>query len=135
LGGGGGGSRRVGAWRGRWAWPLTRGGGGCKPCVVQRCRVVRFGSWLLACWMLAGWSGAAEAKPPKRDPPLLFGGAVTKPKVKAPLDPRLPTGADLPASTPRPAVTASLCSFVRPVCVHATTAAARAVLPEALAAF
>jgi hypothetical protein len=84
--------------------------------------------------LLVGLSGSALAKPPKRDPPLLFGGAVTKPKVVAPLDPRLPTGAALPATEPRPSVTASLCSFTRPVCVHATEAAANAVLPEALSA-
>jgi hypothetical protein len=83
---------------------------------------------------LAGLSGSALAKPPKRDPPLLFGGPVTKPKLAAPLDPRLPTGAELPATEPRPAVTASLCSFTRPVCVHATEAAAGVLLPEALSA-
>ena len=113
---------------------MTTGGRGCKPCAVQRSSVARFGSWLLASWLLVAWGGSAEAKPPKRDPPLLFGGAVTKPKTKAPLDPRLPTGADLPATAPRPAVTASRCSFRRPVCVHATSVAAQPALPEALTA-
>src|SRR5690242_17637468 len=76
----------------------------------------------------------ASAKAPKRDPPLLFGGPVTKPVVKAPLDPRLPTGAALPATEPRPNVTASRCSFERPVCVHATENAAAPSLPAALSA-
>jgi hypothetical protein len=62
---------------------------------------------------------AGHAAPPKRDPPLLFGGAISKAKHKVPLDPRLPTGAEIPASGVRPNATASLCSFRRPVCVHA----------------
>lgn len=74
------------------------------------------------------------AKPPKRDPPLLFGGPVTKKVVKPPLDPRLPTGTELPPERARPSTTAGLCSFTRPVCVHATASDAEAQLPEALAA-
>lgn len=77
---------------------------------------------------------SARAAKPKRDPPLLFGGPVTKPKPKLPLDPRLPTGAELPATEPRPRVTASRCSFTRPVCVHATSPLAEAGLSEALSA-
>jgi hypothetical protein len=84
---------------------------------------------------LAVTSQGADAKPPKRDPPLLFGGPSNKPKLQAPLDPRLPTGAALPATLQRPTVTASRCSFVRPLCVHATTAATQALLPAALLAF
>lgn len=77
----------------------------------------------------------APAKPPKRDPPLLFGGPVTKVVTKAPLDPRLPTGPALPATRSRPSSAAGLCSFARPVCVHATTVAAETQLTDALRAF
>jgi hypothetical protein len=84
--------------------------------------------------LLAATSLPAFAKPPKRDPPLLFGGPVTKKVAKPPLDPRLPTGAELPPERTRPSATAALCSFSRPVCVHATSAAAEGQLPEALAA-
>mgnify|MGYP001555972865 CR=1 FL=1 len=83
---------------------------------------------------IATTSQPASAKPPKRDRPLLFGGPVTKVKVKAPLDPRLPTGDQLPTTEPRPPVTASLCSFTRPVCVHAVGAAQEAALPASLSA-
>jgi hypothetical protein len=85
--------------------------------------------------LVAAVSCPTFAKPPKRDPPLLFGGPVTKKVVKPPLDPRLPTGAELPSERPRPSTTGGLCSFTRPLCVHATVAAAEAQLPEALAAF
>jgi hypothetical protein len=85
----------------------------------------------LLCW---SFTGPAGAKPPKRDRPLLFGGPVTKSKVKLPLDPRLPTGADLPATEARPLTTASLCSFTRPVCVHAIGSALEAALPASLLA-
>jgi hypothetical protein len=61
---------------------------------------------------------ALHAAAPKRDPPLLFGGAISKAKQQVRLDPRLPTGAEMPASGVRPHATASLCSFRRPVCVH-----------------
>ena len=91
--------------------------------------------WLAASWLVAAAAGSAGAAPPKRDPPLLFGGAIKKPKVKVSLDPRLPTGAYLPATQPRPKVTASLCSFHRPLCVHAATGAGAAELPDALQAF
>jgi len=87
---------------------------------------------LLASLLVSVLCGSALAKPPKRDPPLLFGGPVAKPKLKAVLDPRLPTGAPLPATEPRPQVAASLCSFTRPVCVHATSGAASSSLLEAL---
>ncbi|MDF3070001.1 MAG: hypothetical protein K0R38_5602 [Polyangiaceae bacterium] len=76
----------------------------------------------------------ASGKPPKRDPPLLFGGPVTKVVTKAPLDPRLPTGPALAATPPRPLTTAARCSFTRPVCVHATSVAADGLLPAALSA-
>jgi len=65
---------------------------------------------------------------------LLFGGPVKRLKAKLALDPRLPTGTELPVTLPRPAVLASLCSFARPVCVHATSAAQQASLSEALLA-
>lgn len=74
------------------------------------------------------------AKPPKRDPPLLFGGPVTKAVPKPALDPRLPTGERLPATAARPRSVAARCSFVRPVCVHATSLAAEPTLAAALSA-
>jgi hypothetical protein len=88
----------------------------------------------LVCALLGSLTSDAHARPPKRDPPLLFGGPVTKLKVKVELDPKLPTGVALPATEPRPIVTASRCSFARPVCVHATAAALEASLPDALLA-
>jgi hypothetical protein len=98
-------------------------------------RLCRLGASLFASVFLSSLTWHASARPPKRDPPLLFGGPVTKLKAKLPLDPRLPTGADLPATQPRPPAVASLCSFSRPVCVHATSAAQQGALPEALLAF
>src|SRR3954452_10532738 len=94
----------------------------------------RLAATLFASVFLSSLAWHANARPPKRDPPLLFGGPVTKPKPKLPLDPRLPTGVELPATQPRPRVTASRCSFTRPVCVHATSPLAEAGLSEALAA-
>ena len=88
----------------------------------------------LICALLGSLTWDAQARPPKRDPPLLFGGPVTKAKVKVELDPRLPTGTALPVTEPRPSVTASRCSFTRPVCVHAAAAAFDASLPDALLA-
>jgi hypothetical protein len=76
----------------------------------------------------------ASAKPPKRDPPLLFGGPVTKATPKAPLDPRLPTGVPVPATVPRPISVAARCSYTRPVCVHAISVQEEALLPGALLA-
>lgn len=84
--------------------------------------------------MAYGLTAPAAAKPPKRDPPLLFGGPVNKPVVKAPLDPRLPTGPELPATQTRPLSIAALCSFERPVCVHALTLSAEPQLAGALVA-
>lgn len=88
--------------------------------------------------LMLGWcvaSAPVYAAPPKRDPPLLFGGPVSKAKVKLPLDPRLPTGAAIAALEPRPKSVASLCSFRRPVCVHATAHDQEASLPSVLGAF
>ncbi len=101
---------------------------------MRRIGVAKLGSLLLPSLLALGLCPPALAAKPKRDPPLLFGGPVTKPKLKLPLDPRLPTGAELPATEPRPRVTASRCSFARPVCVHATSAASHVALPEALLA-
>jgi len=95
--------------------------------------MARWSALAAALLVLAG-GATAGAKPPKRDPPLLFGGATKKVVAKAPLDPRLPTGAPLSATRVRPSVTSSRCSFSRPVCVHATAAAADPVVPEALTA-
>ena len=89
-------------------------------------RLCALGASLFACLLCSSWTVHAGAKPPKRDRPLLFGGPVTKLKMKLPLDPRLPTGADLPATEPRPPATASLCSLTRPVCVHALGSAQEA---------
>jgi hypothetical protein len=98
-------------------------------------RLERLGASLVASVLLTSLTWHAGAKPPKRDPPLLFGGPVTKLKAKLPIDPRLPTGEALPATQARPGVVASLCSFSRPVCVHAKSAAQRPLLSEALPAF
>src|SRR5215203_5243236 len=86
--------------------------------------------WLAAFALLLGWVSRGHAAPPKRDPPLLFGGAIAKAKVKVPLDPRLPTGAEIPATGVRPQSSASLCSFRRPVCVHAAAGVAASELSE-----
>lgn len=88
---------------------------------------------VVALTVLVAAAAPAHAAPPKRDPPLLFGGAIKKVKHKVPLDPHLPTGAPLPPASARPAASAALCSFARPVCVHGS-AADVALLPEALAA-
>ncbi len=96
--------------------------------------MAKLGSLLLPGLLALGPSTPSLAAKPKRDPPLLFGGPVTKPKVTVALDPRLPTGVDLPATEARPRVTASRCSFTRPVCVHAMSTAAEAALPDALLA-
>lgn len=89
---------------------------------------------LAALALLLGWPSRGHAAPPKRDPPLLFGGAIAKAKVKVPLDPRLPTGAEIPATGVRPKSSASLCSFRRPVCVHAAAGFLGSELAGALAA-
>jgi len=97
-------------------------------------RLCALGASLVAGLLWSSWAWHADAKPPKRDRPLLFGGPVTKLKAKLPLDPRLPTGAPLPATEPRPSVTGSMCSFTRPVCVHAIGAEQQAALPASLQA-
>ncbi len=96
--------------------------------------MAKLGSLVLPGLLAFGLSSPTLANKPRREPPLLFGGPITKPKVKLPLDPRLPTGVELPATEPRPQATASRCSFTRPVCVHATSVAAETALPEALSA-
>jgi hypothetical protein len=97
-------------------------------------RLCALGASLVVGLLCVSWTWPVGAKPPKRDRPLLFGGPVTKLKAKLPLDPRLPTGAELPVTEPRPPVTASLCSFVRPVCVHAIGTAQESALPASLQA-
>lgn len=94
----------------------------------------RLGASLFASVLCSSLAWQASARPPKREPPLLFGGPVKRLKAKLALDPRLPTGTELPATQPRPVAVASLCSFSRPVCVHATGAVQQASLPEALLA-
>lgn len=81
-----------------------------------------------------GLPGLPAEAAPKRDPPLLFGGPVVKPKQQPLLDPRLPTGSLLPPKPSRPLAAASLCSFNRPVCVHAAVGASAEQLPTALGA-
>ena len=133
-----------------WPWP------GCKEPNRQSCSIGRdrfklsilvgFSSWvfrfrlpcpapqLLLVVLIASLASKA-AGAPKREPPLLFGGSIPKAKAKIPLDPSLPTGAPLRATSPRPTTSASRCSFTRPVCVHApSAAAATATLAEALSA-
>lgn len=90
--------------------------------------------WLVSLAAVLLVAPHAFGKPPKRDPPLLFGGPVMKVVKKPALDPRLPTGAALPAQRERPATNAARCSFMRPVCVHATSAAAVPLLSNALSA-
>lgn len=69
---------------------------------------------------------------PRREPPLLLGGARERPRRVVPVDPRLPTGAELRAAA-RPEADARLCSRTRPVCVHAASDRAES-LPTALRA-
>ncbi|HKY34365.1 MAG TPA: hypothetical protein VJN18_00385 [Polyangiaceae bacterium] len=95
---------------------------------------LKLGLRLLLLVLVAGLPPRAAHAAPKREPPLLFGGAVSKPKLKPTLDSRLPTGELLRATLPRPAASVARCSFTRPVCVHAPSASA-ARLPEALALF
>jgi hypothetical protein len=85
---------------------------------------------------LGWWSSpsTALAAPAKRDPPLLFGGPQTKQRSPVAVDPRLPTGDEIPATEARPRSVAARCSFVRPVCVHAVDESAVAELPGALVA-
>ncbi len=97
-------------------------------------RLGALGGSIFASLLLSSLSWQANARPPKRDRPLLFGGPVARAKAPVQLDPRLPTGVDLPAAEARPHAAASLCSFSRPVCVHATSAEAVPVLAEALRA-
>lgn len=98
---------------------------------LKRSRLLRWSACLVG-WLATSLAGAAFGKPPKRDPPLLFGGPINKLVAKAPLDPRLPTGSELPATRVRPSTVASRCSFARPVCVHASTTSVTASLAEAL---
>jgi hypothetical protein len=100
---------------------------------MRRSGSLRLGAALLAALVvLVGAALTVRAAPPKRDPPLLFGGAVSKVKPKIVLDSRLPTGAELPATRARPSVTAAQCSLRRPVCVHATEPSVEAELAGAL---
>jgi hypothetical protein len=108
-------------------WRVLRCGIGAERVLAVLTRVA------LALLLLTATAAPVHAAPPKRDPPLLFGGAVKQIKAKVPLDPRLPTGSLLPATEPRPSAPVGLCSFARPVCVHSSPARA-AALPDALAA-
>jgi hypothetical protein len=114
--------------------PLTADAPSVKPSFMSRFGQAKLWGAVLASLLVASITVPAAAAKPKRDPPLLFGGPSNKPKLKAPLDPRLPTGTELPATEPRPGVSASRCSFTRPVCVHATSAAAQDSLADALLA-
>jgi hypothetical protein len=60
----------------------------------------------------------ALAGMPRREPPLIMGGARPPIVRNVPLDPRLPTGARI--ETPgRPSGKVPFCSALRPLCVHA----------------
>jgi hypothetical protein len=80
---------------------------------------------VLAAGLLAwAWALPVAQAAPQRDPPLLFGGPVIRVKEAPLLDPRLPTGSLVPGRAGRPPSDAGLCSFTRPVCVHAPKSAA-----------
>lgn len=102
---------------------------------MRRIAAARRGFGLLLLALSSSGVPGASAAPPKRDPPLLFGGAIKRPEVPIPLDPRLPTGALVLPVAARPPVVASLCSFTRPLCVHAEGAQATPTLRESLVAF
>jgi hypothetical protein len=61
---------------------------------------------------------SARAGMPRREPPLILGGARPPVTRIVPIDPRLPTGA-LFETKARPAGKMPLCSVIRPLCVHA----------------
>jgi hypothetical protein len=103
-------------------------------CGVSSERIVsalRRGLQLLLVVLVVCAASRPAVAAPKREPPLLFGGAVSKPKLKPTLDPRLPTGTLLRATSSRPKAGAARCSFTRPVCVHAPLVLS-ALLPESL---
>ncbi len=79
---------------------------------------------LLVAELLSLTAGAAM---PRREPPLILGGA--RPPIPRPvtIDPRLPTGARVGAAR-RPTSPKRICSLFRPVCVHATEANQTAAL-------
>ncbi|MFZ5890894.1 MAG: hypothetical protein ACOY0T_07580 [Myxococcota bacterium] len=60
----------------------------------------------------------AVAAMPRREPPLILGGATQIPRPVVVLDPRLPTGTRV-GGAPRPAAARAICSLRRPLCVHA----------------
>jgi hypothetical protein len=66
-------------------------------------------------------SFSANAAMPRREPPLILGGALQNTKREIVIDPRLPTGARVGA-TPRPTDATRACSLRLPVCVHASHA-------------
>ncbi len=59
----------------------------------------------------------ASAAMPRREPPLILGGARPPTPKQILRDPRLPTGAAI-SSEPRPAAPLPVCSALRPLCVH-----------------
>jgi hypothetical protein len=59
----------------------------------------------------------APAAMPRRENPLILGGARPPVAKQILLDPRLPTGAEI-SFEPRPAAPGPLCSALRPLCVH-----------------
>jgi hypothetical protein len=85
---------------------------------VHSARVVGIASAALGLLMSASAPGAM----PRREPPLLLGGARERIAPQIPLDPALPTGAKV-GGTPRPSdVRQRMCSWRRPVCVHTSRA-------------
>jgi hypothetical protein len=89
----------------------------------------------LSCLLALLASAAVALGAPRREPPLLFGGAPTKARAKPTLDPALPTGSRIGGLEPRPQVYASLCSLERPLCVHAAEGVSPQALSDALTAF
>jgi hypothetical protein len=65
-------------------------------------------------------SFTAMAGMPRREPPLIMGGARPPVAKDVPIDPRLPKGARIDTPS-RPAGKMPLCSRLRPLCVHADT--------------
>src|SRR4051812_39747216 len=86
----------------------------------------------LCCFASATCAWAARA--PRRDPPLLFGGAPRPARAPVAIDPALPTGPELVSLQTRPTQTEALCSSRCPVCVQRPQAVATDAAQAALTA-
>lgn len=87
---------------------------------------------LAALFAVAFASQSVRAAMPRREPPLILGGALAGTKREVVIDARLPTGARVGAA-PRPTDATRACSLRLPVCVHAPVQRAAGLTP-ALAA-